>query len=166
MEKQFNQVEGKCGAAVACYFTFLRRLIILNFILSSVAAFFYILPHFTAIDPIPNQINSDTTNCEYPIPKKEKSSFFDEFLLFFAGQGILESSPLFYGYYIKQETPEFFFTPSVMYLTGTIVIFAVSLIYVSVPAISVARNVVFGKASSQRAEAFKYTLTGTTARRG
>ena len=34
------------------------------------------------------------------------------------------------------------------------------------PAISVARNVVFGKASSQRAEAFKYTLTGTTARRG
>ena len=34
--------------------------------------------------------------CEYPIPKSQ-SSFFDEFLLFFAGQGILESSPLFYG---------------------------------------------------------------------
>ena len=33
---------------------------------------------------------------------------------------------------MKKETPEHFFTPSIMYLTGTIVIFAVSLIYVSV----------------------------------
>ena len=94
-KNSLSQVEGKCGAAVACYFTFLRRLIILNFILSSVAAFFYILPHFTAADPIPVQINQNKT-CEYPIPKSQ-SSFFDEFLLFFAGQGILESSPLFYG---------------------------------------------------------------------
>ena len=82
---------------MACYFTFLRRLIILNFILSSVAAFFYILPHFTAVDPIPEIYqNQNRTNCEYPIPKAP-STFFDEFLLFFAGQGILESSPLFYG---------------------------------------------------------------------
>ena len=97
-KNSLSQVEGKCGAAVACYFTFLRRLVILNFILSSVAAFFYILPHFTAVDPIPEQIkpNLNQTNCEYPIPKAP-SSFFDEFLLFFAGQGILESSPLFYG---------------------------------------------------------------------
>jgi tubulin alpha len=34
------------------------------------------------------------------------------------------------------------------------------------PAISVAWNVMFGRASSQRDDASKYTLTGTTTRRG
>ena len=55
---------------------------------------------------------------------------------------------------MKKETPEHFFTPSIMYLTGTILIFAVSLIYVSV----IAGRSIFTTIVGQKAKKlFKYS---------
>ena len=134
-------IEGKCGTAVTTYFIFLRRLILLNLIISTITLCCYLVPQYVISG------SKSQGKCNFPVSSSE-SGIFQQIMLFFSGQGVLENSTLFYGAYKTSELI------SIIYLCGTMLIFMVSLIFVSVIAGKSIFKSIVGKSTKQ---IFKYS---------
>ncbi|KAI5729837.1 hypothetical protein M8J76_007152 [Diaphorina citri] len=97
-ELRIKEIESHFGSAVASYFTFLRWLFFVNFILALGLILFVTIP----------ELLSNPTDCremKKPLPEEEKES--RKLYTLFEFEGILKYSPIFYGYYNNQDNSRY-----------------------------------------------------------
>ncbi|NWU91796.1 TMC7 protein, partial [Upupa epops] len=106
-QRDIRSIEGKFGTGVQSYFSFLRFLVVLNFVIFILMFSFVTLPSiiskygifnstFTKIPP--KKIDSHCTVYE-PSGNKGLVYFYTYIKDLFSGSGFLEMTSLFYGYY-------------------------------------------------------------------
>jgi len=145
-------IEGKCGSGITSYFIFLRRLISLNLVLSLISLSGLILPFFIT-KQLSGHVPVDSDGCDYPAPLAA-SGFLQQISLFFAGQGALEGSFFFYGYYESDAgKSESGYNLALFYILTTCVIFLASLVAISIHAGQGIEKTIVGKSGQM----FKYS---------
>ncbi|KAL2089845.1 hypothetical protein ACEWY4_014533 [Coilia grayii] len=110
------KIEGRFGMGVKAYFVFLKYLLGLNLILSII---------IIGAVLIPTLVYKGNVECLKGICIREKFSVLDIVL----GSGVLQNTPLFYGYY-ECESGEKCMNNSLLFLLGMTCIFVLSLVMV------------------------------------
>ena len=91
--------------------------------------------------------------CSYPAALPESVGFLTHMQLLFAGQGPLEHSPYFYGYYESARNSPSGYNLPLWYLITNIVLFVASLIAISIRAGRGIEKEIVGKSGQM----FKYS---------
>ncbi|XP_059904325.1 transmembrane channel-like protein 7 isoform X2 [Gadus macrocephalus] len=109
-----REPNGRFGVGIKAYFVFLRYLLYMNLLHSVLVLAFILGP---AAGDIGASFNASLgflyTNASLDI---------------LLGTGFLERSPVFYGFYSSSSSPNPCLNPALLYLTGVLVIFSLSLI--------------------------------------
>lgn len=131
-----HAIEGMFGTGILSYFSFLRFLVLLNFIIFLLMFSFVILPiiiipHTSAITTY-NQ--SDGSVCsQYPSSSRRGLVIFHEHITdLLSGGGFLERTYLFYGFYRVDKIifPKFTYNVPLAYLLVTVAYLVLSLIWI------------------------------------
>lgn len=129
-------IEGMFGTGILSYFSFLRFLVLLNFIIFLLMFSFVILPiviiPHTSANTTYNQF--DGTVCsKYPSTSRRGLVIFHEHITdLLSGGGFLEMTYLFYGFYKVDKIifPKFTYNVPLAYLLVTIAYLVLSLIWI------------------------------------
>ncbi|XP_074866842.1 transmembrane channel-like protein 7 isoform X2 [Carettochelys insculpta] len=135
-----RSIEGKFGTGVQSYFSFLRFLVLLNFVIFVLMFSFITLPSTISNDGILNSscvkipLNSIELQCTiYTINGTKGFVYFYTYIIdLLSGTGFLESTSLFYGYY-KMDIVKFGaieYRLPLAYLLATLVYLSLSLIWI------------------------------------
>jgi len=133
-ERSIHQIEGRFGSSVRSYFAFLRWLFFLNIIIFILIFIFIVIPSITFVpfEEILSTNSSIPQDCEYkPYDPLSINSFTQYFIWCFTGQGFMENTLLFIGYYKNTETqivPGFRYNIPLAYLCVAGSYFLVSLL--------------------------------------
>ncbi|XP_067296533.1 transmembrane channel-like protein 7 [Pseudorasbora parva] len=128
-------IEGMFGTGILSYFSFLRFLVLLNFIMFLLMFVFVMLPVIMTSQFSHNFTHSSTnvSECsEYPASSRQGLVAFHEHITdLLSGTGFLERTYLFYGYY-KLEFIHSYFTYNLplAYLLATISCLLLSLVWI------------------------------------
>nr|CAB3267012.1 transmembrane channel-like protein 7 [Phallusia mammillata] len=99
-----HEIEGRFGNGVRSYFSFLRWLFILNLYIFTLIFVFITVP-MIIFDSVGASSNSTVpTECQYnPYDPNTVSEFQQYIIWWFTGQGFMENTLLFYGYYESEH---------------------------------------------------------------
>lgn len=98
-EKSIYEIEGRFGSAVRSYFAFLRFLFYVNLGVFLLIFCFVVLPSILYTE-YGDPAASSGTSCAYePYDSNEINSFVQYIIWWFTGQGFMEKTYLFMGYY-------------------------------------------------------------------
>ncbi|XP_066546008.1 BOS complex subunit NOMO1 [Amia ocellicauda] len=128
-------IEGKFGTGILSYFSFLRFLVLLNFIIFLLMFSFVTLPIIIASHGLANiTFPSQGGNCsDYPSSMRQGLVLFHQYIIdLLSGTGFLEQTYLFYGYY-KVDTVQFLnitYKVPLAYLLVTFAYLFLSLIWI------------------------------------
>ncbi|KAE8575680.1 hypothetical protein XENTR_v10003912 [Xenopus tropicalis] len=95
-ERTLVRISGKFGSGICSYFLILRFLILLNILSLFLTSGLVIIPTMLSNDSLQSQV----LLCDHPVSSYNQSHR-SVFLDIFTGEGLLENSLLFYGYYNK-----------------------------------------------------------------
>ncbi|XP_041063110.1 transmembrane channel-like protein 7 isoform X2 [Carcharodon carcharias] len=105
-KKDIHDIEGKFGTGIQSYFSFLRFLVALNFVIFLLMFTFVTLPmiisNHGAVNVTRAEVSSSVVAEEctvYEQPKTKLVIFYSYMINLFSGTGFLEQTYLFYGYY-------------------------------------------------------------------
>ncbi|XP_067912293.1 transmembrane channel-like protein 7 isoform X1 [Heterodontus francisci] len=104
-KKDIHDIEGKFGTGIQSYFSFLRFLVLLNFVIFLLMLTFVTLPMIISTQGVNithAKVSSFAVAKEctvYERPKKELVIFYSYMINLFSGTGFLEETYLFYGFY-------------------------------------------------------------------
>ncbi|XP_078097059.1 transmembrane channel-like protein 7 [Mustelus asterias] len=131
-KKDIHDIEGKFGTGIQSYFSFLRFLVLLNFVIFLLMFIFVTLPMIisTRGDVIITHANVSkfgaAEECTtYEQPKNKLVIFYSYVINLFSGTGFLEHTYLFYGFYkvdqldsgnLKYNLPLAYFLAMVSYI--------------------------------------------------
>ncbi|KAG7189819.1 hypothetical protein KM043_017479 [Ampulex compressa] len=112
-ELRIKEIESHFGSAVASYFTFLRWLFWINFVMSAT---------LTAFVAIPEVLTADVQLAgERKIMLKEESVKSKHLLTLWEFEGVLKYSPFFYGWYTNQDSGSGYRLPLAYFVTNLVV---------------------------------------------
>lgn len=131
-----HAIEGMFGTGILSYFSFLRFLVLLNFIIfllmfSFVMLPIIIIPH-TSANTTYNQFDGSVCS-KYPSSSRRGLVIFHEHITdLLSGGGFLERTYLFYGYYRVDKIifPKFTYNVPLAYLLVTVAYLVLSLIWI------------------------------------
>lgn len=133
-ELTIKEIESQFGTVVASYFTFLRWLFWVNSVISVLLAAFVVIPEVFESHPQRNHGNvlsvvviqilmtkrANTGERKTLLPGEEATSMQLMTMLNF--EGVLQHSPLFYGYYSNRESSDTGYRlPTAYFITGLVV---------------------------------------------
>lgn len=131
-----HTIEGMFGTGILSYFSFLRFLVLLNFIIFLLMFSFVILPiviiPYTAANTTYNQFDGSVCS-QYPSSSRRGLVIFHEHITdLLSGGGFLERTYLFYGFYKEDKIifPRFTYNLPLAYLLVTIAYLILSLIWI------------------------------------
>jgi len=102
-EKSIYEIEGRFGSAVRSYFAFLRFLFYVNLLVFLIVFSFIVVPSIVQTE-FGFQQNTNETDCEYnPYDPNEINSFVQYIIWWFTGQGFMEKTYLFMGFYKNSD---------------------------------------------------------------
>ncbi|XP_072124900.1 transmembrane channel-like protein 7 isoform X1 [Mobula birostris] len=107
--KDIHDIEGKFGTGIQSYFSFLRFLVLLNFVIFLLMFSFIILPMIISahgVNITSTQVSSSgiAEECtKYEEPNPGLSYFYSHMIDLLLGAGFLEQTYLFYGFYRTDE---------------------------------------------------------------
>ncbi|XP_043945670.1 transmembrane channel-like protein 7 isoform X2 [Protopterus annectens] len=132
-----RDIEGKFGTGIQSYFSFLRFLVLLNFLIFLLMFGFVTLPiiisKYGIINSTAINTSSQATGCEvYVLPRPTLAYFYRHIIDFLSGTGFLELTYLFYGYYKTDNVyfQEFKYNIPLAYLLVTVAYLLVSLLWI------------------------------------
>ncbi|XP_051877722.1 transmembrane channel-like protein 7 [Pristis pectinata] len=109
-KKDIHDIEGKFGTGIQSYFSFLRFLVLLNFVIFLLMFTFIILPMIVSVYGVVNitstQVSSSgiAEECtEYGDSNPGLIFFYSHMINLLSGTGFLEQTYLFYGFYQTDE---------------------------------------------------------------
>ncbi|XP_025158287.1 transmembrane channel-like protein 3 [Harpegnathos saltator] len=112
-EVRIMEIESHFGSAVASYFTFLRWLFWINFVIAAT---------LTAFVAIPEVLTANATLAgERKIMLKEESAKSKQLLTLWEFEGVLKYSPFFYGWYTNQDSHSTYRLPLAYFVTNLVV---------------------------------------------
>ncbi|KAJ8413589.1 hypothetical protein AAFF_G00080960 [Aldrovandia affinis] len=129
-------IEGMFGTGILSYFSFLRFLVLLNFVIFLLMFSFVMLPIIIAPRTLANTTFNiyDGSECsEYPSTSRRGLVVFHQYIAdLLSGTGFLEETYLFYGYYKVDAIhfPKFTYKLPLAYLLVTIAYLFLSLIWI------------------------------------
>nr|XP_015215612.1 PREDICTED: transmembrane channel-like protein 7 [Lepisosteus oculatus] len=131
-----GQLEGKFGTGILSYFSFLRFLVLLNFIIFLLMFGLIILPiiivsHSSANMTFVQQYGSECT--DYPSSVRRGLVLFHQYIIdLLSGTGFLEQTYLFYGYYNVDlvRFSRFTYNVPLAYLLATFAYLFLSLVWI------------------------------------
>ncbi|XP_050420636.1 transmembrane channel-like protein [Adelges cooleyi] len=113
-ELTIKEIESQFGTVVASYFTFLRWLFWVNFVISVLLAAFVVMPEVLMTS------KTDTGDRKTLLPQEEATSMALMTLLNF--EGVLQHSPMFYGYYSNRQSSDTGYRlPTAYFIVGLVV---------------------------------------------
>ncbi|XP_032665789.1 transmembrane channel-like protein 3 isoform X2 [Odontomachus brunneus] len=112
-EMRIMEIESHFGSAVASYFTFLRWLFWINFVIAATLTAFVALPEVLTANA--------TLAGERKIMLKEESVKSKHLLTLWEFEGVLKYSPFFYGWYTNQESHSTYRLPLAYFVTNLVV---------------------------------------------
>lgn len=128
-------IEGMFGTGILSYFSFLRFLVLLNFIMFLLMFVFVMLPMIISSRASHNTTDSSTNVSEcsvYPDTSRQGLVVFHEHITdLLSGTGFLERTYLFYGFYKPEFIhPRFTYNLPLAYLLSTICYLLLSLVWI------------------------------------
>lgn len=131
-----HAIEGMFGTGILSYFSFLRFLVLLNFIIFLLMFSFVILPIIiiphTSANTTYNQFDGSVCS-QYPSSSRRGLVIFHEHITdLLSGGGFLERTYLFYGFYRVDKIifPKFTYNVPLAYLLVTVAYLVLSLIWI------------------------------------
>ncbi|KAF5276476.1 hypothetical protein FQA39_LY06545 [Lamprigera yunnana] len=112
-ERRIKEIESHFGSVVASYFTFLRWLFWVNFVISVILLAFVLMPEI-----ITTSTKSDSDRKEI-LPEDKYNS--TNFLTLWDFEGILKYTPVFYGWYTNQDFQTGYRLPLAYFITQLVV---------------------------------------------
>ncbi|VDM38589.1 unnamed protein product [Toxocara canis] len=100
-EAKIKRIESHFGSVVSSYFTFLRWVVYVNLIITTIVVSFIVIPEMLA-DAAADEGRKNRTESRKVIPSKERIHA-DELQVVLHFDGYLKYTPLFYGYYSSDE---------------------------------------------------------------
>ncbi|CAK8673505.1 unnamed protein product [Clavelina lepadiformis] len=130
-----HEIEGRFGNGIRSYFAFLRWLFILNLYIFFLIFIFIVIPTIVFEQLRTTTINSTVlAECQYnPYNPNEIRSFPEYIIWWFTGQGFMENTLLFYGYYenvIQNFSTNFYYNIPLAYLLIAFFYFLLSLVLI------------------------------------
>ncbi|XP_015185067.1 PREDICTED: transmembrane channel-like protein 2 [Polistes dominula] len=112
-ELRIKEIESHFGSAVASYFTFLRWLFWINFVITIT---------LTAFVAVPEMLIADVKLAgERKIMPKEESMKSNHLMTLWEFEGILRYSPFFYGWYTNYDSKKSYRLPLAYFVTNLVV---------------------------------------------
>ncbi|XP_025190710.1 transmembrane channel-like protein 3 isoform X2 [Melanaphis sacchari] len=113
-ELTIKEIESQFGTVVASYFTFLRWLFWVNFVISVLLAAFVVIPEILMTNKV------DTGERKTLLPEEQDTS--KELMTLLNFEGVLQHSPIFYGYYSNRQSSDTGYQlPTAYFITGLVV---------------------------------------------
>ncbi|XP_060852732.1 transmembrane channel-like protein isoform X1 [Rhopalosiphum padi] len=113
-ELTIKEIESQFGTVVASYFTFLRWLFWVNFVISVLLAAFVVMPEILTTN------KADTGERKTLLPEEQATSM--ELMTLLNFEGVLQHSPMFYGYYSNRQSSDTGYRlPTAYFITGLVV---------------------------------------------
>ncbi|XP_056392113.1 transmembrane channel-like protein 7 [Hyla sarda] len=130
-----HDIEGKFGTGIGSYFSFLRFVVLLNFVIFLLMFCFTILPLVISKLEVFNstQISLAETACsKYSPPKQVLKYFYSNIVDLLSGTGFLEITYLFYGFYTIDSVTvyDFRYSLPLAYVLVTIVYLLLSIFWI------------------------------------
>ncbi|KAM4698318.1 transmembrane channel-like protein 7 [Rhinophrynus dorsalis] len=135
--ENIHSIEGKFGTGIGSYFSFLRFLVLLNFVMFLLVFCFITLPIaiskqgvFNSSQIVPFSIEPECTH--YSPSGKGLLYFYKNIIDLLSGTGFLELTYLFYGYYTVESVTFYFFNYCLplAYVLVTIICLFLSIIWI------------------------------------
>ncbi|KAL3122704.1 hypothetical protein niasHT_009601 [Heterodera trifolii] len=152
-ESRIKRIESQFGSVVSSYFTFLRWVIFINFIITAIIIAFVVVPECAA-DATADAGRQNRTASRKRIPPEEQSHV-DEWAVVWHFDGYLRVSPLFYGFYSNDPyiSEAFKYPLPLAYFLAAISVFCFSL-FIILRRISL--NARLSKLSGSKAEQYVF----------
>ncbi|XP_059510188.1 transmembrane channel-like protein 7 isoform X3 [Stegostoma tigrinum] len=134
-----HDIEGKFGTGIRSYFSFLRFLVLLNFVIFLLMFTLVILPTIISTHQVVNTTHAEVPSsvvaqeCTvYEQPKTKLVLFYSYVINLFSGTGFLEQTYLFYGFYKFDylSSGNFHYNLSLAYFMATCFYILLSLFWV------------------------------------
>nr|XP_023680957.1 transmembrane channel-like protein 7 isoform X1 [Paramormyrops kingsleyae] len=129
-------IEGMFGTGIRSYFSFLRFLVLLNFVIFLLMFGFVMLPIIAvphASGNITSNLDNEKTCSDYPSTSRQGLVVFHQYISdLLSGTGFLEETYLFYGYYKVDSInfPKFSYNLPLAYILITVAYLFLSLIWI------------------------------------
>ncbi|XP_040296421.1 transmembrane channel-like protein 7 [Bufo bufo] len=132
-----HDIEGKFGTGIGSYFSFLRFVVLLNFVIFLLMFWFTTLPLviskldvFNSTQIVPG--SAETECSQYPQPNQGLKYFYTNIVDLLSGTGFLELTYLFYGFYTVDYVTVYNFNYSLplAYVLVTIIYLLLSIFWI------------------------------------